>query len=592
MSERARSKTPKKGTEGKAAAGGAKGEKPAKAGAKGAGKGGASGGALDEGTMTNIEGMISKWVSIPYGIIVVLVAGTSLNLSEYFLELKGPLGLSPWDQWYIKWGVIFGYFGGVLVGPLVDIVGTTIAFPIAAIFAGGGFLGLAFLTEAGNLEAFGTIVVVGLVIFVSFASAIAALTSISTIILNFSKNVASMIASVMLAYYFIAPWFDVTIRKGYFQDVPLKTNMIAMAVIQFIVYLLAAMIMNENEQSPSLKKASSLTDRFGILIYAAIAGAFAAVVYSFVIVAEFYTFGVVCMALLILVNFIMLGFTIQLLLGRIKNSDTSNVAEESHPDKRNVCQMLFDIRFISLLLGSFIVVGSGFTYYSDATSVAAALGQAGLGENVRKAYWASFVIATLGGGLVAAIFNRLINGWLFAAVAAFSSATGFGLVFLAEGYGEFWFYLSAFFVGGGAGGWWIIGPQLILDDQGPRNFQSLWGISLSVNAAGWFAFEQLFDYFSDRKEVSTPAACSGVSCFLAPYIIAGCLCLVAVGLAFLALSQDTSGNGSKQEKKPLKSADANKGRKTSAEAGKREKSAGKSADKPAAKRQKSAPKKA
>ena len=577
MSDRARSKTPKK------AAGGDKaGAKPAKAAGKGAEpkKGGAKGGELDEGTINNLEGMISKWVSIPYGIIVVLIAGTSLNLADYFLKIKD-LGFSPTDEWFVKWGVIFGYYGGVLVGPFVDLVGTTVAFPIAAIFSGGGFVGLAYFSEGGKTETFGTIVIVALVIFVSFSSAIAAITSISTIIINFSKNVGPMIAAVMMTYYFIAPWFDITVRKGYFDDVSLKTNMIAMGVIQFVVFLLAAIVMDENEQSPSLKKASSLTDRVGILIYAGIAGGFAAVIYSFVIVAEMYSVGVFFMALLVLINFIVLGFTIQLLLGRIKRSDTSNVAEDKHPEKRNVCQMIFDIRYISLLLGAFIVVGSGFTYYSEAPSVAVAIGHPELGVNVVKAYWASLVITTLGGGLIAAIFNRLINGWVFAAVAALSSAAGFGFVFLADGYGEFWFYLSAFFVGGGVGGWWVIVPQLILDDQGPRNFESLWGISLTVIAAGWFSFEQLFDFISEKTTPSEPAKCTGVGCFMAPYIVSGVLCLIAVGLAFLALSRDSGSGGSADEKKPLKNNDANKGRKTDAggakgkSAGGREKSAGK-----------------
>jgi len=333
---RGKSKSPakEKGTKAKA-------DKPAKAttpakGAKAAPREKGAKGDMNSDTIESLEGMISKWVSIPYGIIVVLVAGSALNLAPYFLGLSSKLGFKAIDQQFIKWGVIFGYYGGLVAGPFVDMVGTTVAFPIAAIFSCGGFIGLAFYTESGNVETFGTIVIVSLIIFCSFSCAIAAITSISTITINFARNVGPSIAAVMITYYFVAPWFDLSVRHGYFEDVPLKNNMIATGVVQFIVFLLAALIMNENEQSAALKKASSLTDRFGIFIYASIAGGFVASIYLTVIIAEAWRLGVFAMALFILVNFIALGFTIQVLLGRIRTSDTQNVAHEEHPERRNI----------------------------------------------------------------------------------------------------------------------------------------------------------------------------------------------------------------------------------------------------------------
>lgn len=550
MSDRGRSKSKDKGD-----SSGAKGS-GSKSGSAPKGKEKGKGGDLDHSTLESLEGMISKWVSIPYGIIVVLVAGSALNLAPYFLGLKDTLKLSPTDQYFIKWGVIFGYYGGALVGPFIDLVGTTVALPIAAFFAGGGFIGLAFYTESGDLQAFGTIVVVALVIFVSFSCAIAAVTAISTICINFSKSVGPTVAAIMITYYLIAPLFDTTVRHGYFEDVPLKTNMIATGVVQFVVYMLAAFIMNENEQSDSLKKASSLTDTFGLLIYAAIAAGFAASVYLTVIIAEEYRVGVFLMALFILINFIALGFTIQMLIGKIKSGDSKNADHQEHPPKKNVCQMICDFRYFALLLSAFIVIGSGLTYYTNAESVANAIGQPDLGDKVNRAFWLSMIISALGGGLVAAFFNRIINGWLLAAIAAGSSAAGFGCVFLADGYGVFWFYLSAFLVGAGTGGWWVSVPQLIIDDAGPRNFESLWGISLTVVAGGWFCFDMLFSWISQKTEPATASKCSGVGCFMVPYIAAGLLCLIAVGLSFMALGRDT-GSGQAEEKKPLKKNDAN-----------------------------------
>ena len=315
----------------------------------------------------------------------------------------------------------------------------------------------------------------------------------------------------MIAYYWISPIFDTTIREGYFGDVPLRNNMIATGIIMFIVYMLAGVIMNENEQSAVLKRASNLTDRLGLLIYGAIAGGFCVAVYFSIIIAEAYQIGVFFIVLAILINFVALGFTIQLLLGTIKSADTANAEDEpDHPEKRGICSMIFDIRYFCLLFSTFIVIGSGSTYYLEAASVANAIGESDLEDKVNKAYWASSVAAILGGGLLAATFNRLINGWWFAAAAAGSSAFGFAMVFLADKYGVFWFYFSAFFVGAGTGGWWVIAPQLILDDAGPRNFESLWGIVLTVNAFGMFAFDKMFELVAEKTEPATPADCTGV----------------------------------------------------------------------------------
>lgn len=227
-------------------------------------------GDYDSSTLDDMRGMVTKWVSIPYGIVVVLVAGSAVNLVPYFLDLKGQLGFEPIHQELIRWGVLFGYYGGIVAGPLVDGLGTTISFIMAAFIAGGGFIGLAFYTDASAVGTFSKVVIVFLVILVAFNCAVATIASIATIIKNFSRNVGTMITAVMIAYYFLAPWFDTTIRHGYFEDLDLKTNMIATGIIQFVVFVLAAFIVDENEQSQRLKRASSVTDRLGILIYAAI----------------------------------------------------------------------------------------------------------------------------------------------------------------------------------------------------------------------------------------------------------------------------------------------------------------------------------
>jgi MFS family permease len=296
------------------------------------------------------------------------------------------------------------------------------------------------------------------------------------------------------------------------------------------------------------------------------------------------------MLLIVLVNFIALGFTIQSLLGRINNADTRNVDVTKNPPKKNFIQMFGDIRYYILLFGTFVVVGSGYSFSIEAPSVAAAINKPDVGKILYKWFWVSAVIAILGGGIVAGVFAKLINQWLFAAAAAFSAAAGFTFVFLANSYGGFWLFLSAFFVGAATGGWWIIVPQIILDDAGPTSFESLWGFTLSVNVGGMFAFERFFYWINQKADPSKTSDCKGVGCFLVPYIVAGALCLIVGLLCFVALSKD-EGSGGKgvSEKKSLRDNDKNKSSKSKDKP--KEKSAEKSKAKPSKSREKSKEKK-
>ena len=548
------------------------------------------GSGIDQSTAKDIIGMVSKWVSIPFGILVVLVAGGTLNLVPYFLEIKDKLGFSPLQQELVRWGVLLGYFGGILSGPLVDIIGTTVAFPIAAFISGGGYVALGFYTDSSKVNTFNTILIVSLLVVVAFGASIAVIAAISTVIKNFSRNVGAMIAAVMIAYLYASNYLDLCVRKGYFSDVTLKTNMFATAGYTFLIYILAGFIIDENHESDEMKKASNLTDRFGVLVYAGIcAGALAAIYFTW-IVAEDYKLGVFFMLLIILINFIALGFTIQALLGKINAADTKNVDVGRNPAKKNFIQMFGDIRYYIVIFGTFVVVGTGYTFMIESPSVAAAISKKEIGKDIFKSFWISAVAAILGGGLVAGLFARLINQWLFAAVAAFSGAAGFTFVFLANSYGGFWLFLSTFFVGAATGGWWIIVPQIILDDAGPSSFESLWGFTLSVNVGGMFAFERFFYWINKKIEPSKDSDCKGVSCFLIPYIVAGALCLIVGLLCFVALANDEgSGGRGSSEKKSLRDNDKNKSSDKAKSS--KSKSREKSNEKPAKSREKSKGKK-
>jgi hypothetical protein len=509
----------------------------------------------------DVSGMITKWASIPFGIVVVLVSGSAINLVPYFLELKDVLGFSPLHQELIRWGVLLGYNGGILSGPIVNVLGTTWSFLITAFVAGAGYTALAFFSTSESIGEFNAFLVVGLVSLVAFAASMAYITAIATIIKNFSNNVGALVASVMIAYYFSAPYFDTSIRNGYFSELGVFTSLIASAVINFVVLIMASIVIDENEQSPQLKKASSITDRFGVAIYAGISAAFLATIYFTCIIGKSYQLGIVLITMVILANFVALGFTVQALIGRIQNEDPSQVADDHNPNKRNFFQCFVDVRFWVLVIGTFTVIGSGTMYYLEASDVAIALGNEELQDAIDYTFWLSAAIAILGGGSAAALFNHVINGWFFASVAAFSSAVGFALTFLSVSYPSF-FYFSAFFVGAGVGGWYVIVPQLVLDDAGPRSFEAVWGATLTFNVLGMFAFERFFYYMAGKTEQSDTGTCEGMDCYSVSFIVAASLLFIVGILSIVAWNFDegTAGRRAKRSGKnqPLSHKDSNK----------------------------------
>lgn len=179
-------------------------------------------GTFEEYTIEDMVGFVSRWASIPFGICVVLVAGSVLNLAPYFIGLKHELGFSVAEQELIRWGVLGAYYGGLVAGPVVDILKYKLSFIVAALSSLCGFIALSMYTDSEKVGVFDTVLIIWLLIGVSFTAAIASIAAITIVIKNFAERVGTMVVSVMLTYYVMAPLFDQSIRNGYFEDIELK----------------------------------------------------------------------------------------------------------------------------------------------------------------------------------------------------------------------------------------------------------------------------------------------------------------------------------------------------------------------------------
>lgn len=156
-------------------------------------------------------------------------------------------------------------------------------------------------------------------------------------------------------------------------------------------------------------------------------------------------------------------------------------------------------------MGTFVVIGSGHTFETEAESIAVAFKQPHIGDNISKFFWMSAIEAALITGLISIILDELISLWSLGVLAALSGMIGFILILLTNSCGVFCLLFSSILIGAATGGWWVIAPLIILDELGTNSLDILWGLVMLVNASGYFFFERLFYWINQKQEPSKPS---------------------------------------------------------------------------------------
>lgn len=77
---------------------------------------------------------------------------------------------------------------------------------------------------------------------------------------------------------------------------------------------------------------------------------------------------------------------------------------------------------------------------------------------------------------------------------------GFAIALLTEPAGGAFFYIASLFIGGAVGAIWVVVPQIILNEGGTKVFETLWGMVISINLLGVFAFDKVFMWIGDKEE--------------------------------------------------------------------------------------------
>lgn len=180
--------------------------------------------------------LITKWISVAYSILIVLVAGASYNLFAYF-QLIGELqGYGEFTKDTIKYTVLLGYYVGVIPGLIVSLLDPMYSFMIAAIMTLVSFITLGILSGVAEFSSFTWLLMIVTLFFGAMSGVIASVTAIVTTVRNFNRLVCMVIIVILLCYYKVGYYFEFSIRKGFFDTTELKSYIIGMGVVMALIF--------------------------------------------------------------------------------------------------------------------------------------------------------------------------------------------------------------------------------------------------------------------------------------------------------------------------------------------------------------------
>lgn len=490
-----------------------------------------------------------KWLSIPFGIIVILVAGASYNLFAYFQQVGTILGFGKATMAIIKYTVLYGYYFGLLPGLFVQLLGGKFAYFMAAIMAVISFAGLGWIAEKGSGSDFEWILMMSFLFVGAMSGAIATVATVIITVTNFPKKSAGLIVAIMMGYYKIAPYFEYSTRAAFFAEANLLIYFAVTGVVLAIIYIAAAFLVEEQEIETLIATAIAQFDPTGLMIFALLEAVCIAGFYVVALIYNEWMIGAIIFYCFIVFNFLALGVLGKSIVDTLKSLKLSMPSKmEPHNDK-SFGSMLGQPKYLCLMLSTFLVVGVCQTYNFNVFQICFSYNKAGEADHIIDTFWLADMSARFGGGLLAYFLSSKINGYLFAALGALIGAVGFGISLLGEPVGASFIFIACILIGVCLGLWWVIVPQIVMDDAGPKNFGLNWGLAVFLNALGILAFGQLFDWIYGKQGDGSDK-CAGEKCIMVQFIIFGVLCLLGLILSYIAFTKDDpAGSQPKEEKK-------------------------------------------
>lgn len=538
-------------------------------------KGGASGAM---GKFEEIRNkLIAKWVSIPYGIMVVLVAGSCYNLFAYFQMIGQMQGYGATTMTTIKYTVLIGYYLGLIPGLILRVLKPAGSFIVAAVLSAISFSGLGYITNNGDGSAVYWVLMMICLFFGAMSGSIATIAAIVTTVKSFPRIPGILIIVIMIAYFKISPYLEFSIRSGFFEDPDLMWWFISIGLISAVVYLIGVITIREIDLGGTIEAIGLRYDKMGLLVYVAVEVVFLAGFYVSALIYENWFIGAIFFLATIFLNFLVVGAVATFVFSEIRSKGLGGAS--MNRDKRETKlfgEMLGEPKYVALIFSTFLVIGICSTFSFNIFQIAFSYGQIDNADHLLDTFWAGDMFARFIGGLFAYFTIESFNGYRVAFWAAASAAIGFGVCLLTEPLGVTFLFIADVLISFGVGLFWVMVPSIIMEDAGENDFGLNWGLSLFAAVMGMVVFGEFFDWIYEWQ-ANGEKKCSGGNCVMIQFIVFGVLLLFTCGLVYYALSKDIEGSKNKKQKgEPRKSTDKGGRGKSADKNKKRDKSADKS----------------
>lgn len=191
---------------------------------------------------------------MPYGILVITIASYVLSVVPEYL--------SSYSMWYssfkhyviLEYALIFGFYGGVITGLLLDILNQRIIFIAAAVLSLVSYALIPQFDGSTRVkqEKWQLYVLLASVFLVGQSSSMAILSTLKVNLKNFSITTSPIILSILLSYLYINEHIEGSIRWSFFFGLDNKIYLYGVAVTTSIIYFIAAFIMTVDEGQQNL----------------------------------------------------------------------------------------------------------------------------------------------------------------------------------------------------------------------------------------------------------------------------------------------------------------------------------------------------
>lgn len=481
--------------------------------------------------------LISKWISIPYAILVVLVAGACYNLFAYFQMIGQMQGYGATTMTTIKYTVLIGYYLGLIPGLILRALNPAGSFVVAAVLSAVSFSGLGYITNNGDGSMVYWVLMMLCLFFGAMSGSIATIAAIVTTVKSFPRIPGILIIVIMIAYFKVSPYLEFSIRSGFFEDPDLMWWFISIGLISAVVFLIGIVAIREIDLGGTVEAIGMRYDKMGLLVYVAVEVVFLAGFYVAALIYENWFIGAILFIVTIFLNFFVVGAVAYFVYSEIRAAKLGAMGERDKRDNFLFGDMLGKPKYIALIFSAFLVIGICSTFSFNIFQIAFSYGQIDNADHLLDTFWAGDMFARFVGGLFAYFTIEWFNGYRVAFYAAASAAIGFGVCLLTEPLGVTFLFIADVLISFGVGLFWVLVPSIIMEDAGEKDFGLNWGLSLFASVMGMVVFGEFFDWIYEWQ-ANGEKKCAGGNCVLIQFIVFGVLLLFTCGLVYYALSKD------------------------------------------------------